>query len=330
MKFDEFAFVNEQLAGMLKSGIPLEGALKQLCATMRRGLLRSELEQLEADLAQGRPLAEAVRARKLPPFYVAMVRVGVQSQDLPGVFTLLADYYHEVNNAWVRLKGLLVYPLLVLTAALGLSLALSLIFNRLNHETLDIGLLINYPRGAWLTIWIAPGVLFLLVSALATALALRRWRAWLRWRLPGFREASLAQMASSLSLLLSRGTNLGEALELMGRIESGSVAGVELARWRSRLGDGQGKIEDFAADTRAFPQLFIWLAANAGQDLAAGFRRAAEVYHGRATHRIDMMLYACLPVSILLLGLMIIGQVYPIVRMLLSILGPLGNDNIDM
>ena len=41
MKLDEFAFVNLQLAGMLKCGIPLEGALKQLCATMRRGGLRA-------------------------------------------------------------------------------------------------------------------------------------------------------------------------------------------------------------------------------------------------------------------------------------------------
>jgi type II secretory pathway component PulF len=60
MNLDEFPFVNQQLAGMLKSGIPLEGALKQLCATMRRGALRGELEKLEADLTQGVPLAEAL------------------------------------------------------------------------------------------------------------------------------------------------------------------------------------------------------------------------------------------------------------------------------
>src|SRR5256885_7805883 len=49
MKLEELAFVNQQLAGMLKSGIPLEGALRQLCANMRRGQLRVELEALEAD-----------------------------------------------------------------------------------------------------------------------------------------------------------------------------------------------------------------------------------------------------------------------------------------
>ena len=58
MKLDEFAFVNQQLAGMLKSGVPLEGALRQLCETMRRGELRDELQAIEADLAQGTPLRD--------------------------------------------------------------------------------------------------------------------------------------------------------------------------------------------------------------------------------------------------------------------------------
>ncbi len=66
MKNDEFAFFNQQLAAMLREGIPLEGALHHLCADMRHGTLRTELEKLGADLARGLPLAEAVRARQLP------------------------------------------------------------------------------------------------------------------------------------------------------------------------------------------------------------------------------------------------------------------------
>jgi type II secretory pathway component PulF len=56
MKLDEFAFVNRQLADMLRSGIPLEGGLRQLCATMQQGILREELQRLEGDLAKGIPL----------------------------------------------------------------------------------------------------------------------------------------------------------------------------------------------------------------------------------------------------------------------------------
>src|SRR5947199_804863 len=130
MNYDEFAFFNQQLAGMLRSGIPLEGSLKQLCAGMRTGRLRDEMQQLEAGLARGIPLKEAVAQRALPPFYIQMVEIGVRSNDLPGVLTLLADYYHRANALWTRLKGLMVYPLLVIVVSLGLTLMLSLAFGR--------------------------------------------------------------------------------------------------------------------------------------------------------------------------------------------------------
>src|SRR5438874_855843 len=130
MKYDEFAFFNQQLAAMLRDGLPLEGALKQLSAGMRTGRLRAEVEQLEADLARGTPLKDAISRRRLPEFYARMVEIGARSNDLPGVLTLLADHYHRANALWTRLKGLMVYPFLVLLVSLGLTVLVSLAFSR--------------------------------------------------------------------------------------------------------------------------------------------------------------------------------------------------------
>ena len=123
MNYDELSFVNQQLAGMLKSGVPLEGALRELCATMQRGTLRDELTALEADLAKGTPLTDALARRKLPEFYVRMVQVGAKSGDLPGVLMMVADYYARMNAVWMRLKGLAVYPLIVLMLSMVISLS---------------------------------------------------------------------------------------------------------------------------------------------------------------------------------------------------------------
>jgi type II secretory pathway component PulF len=84
MNYDEFSFFNRQLAAMLKDGVPLEGAIKQLCGDMRAGRLREQLELLERDLAKGTPLKEAMAARNLPAYYKKMVEVGVRTNDLPG------------------------------------------------------------------------------------------------------------------------------------------------------------------------------------------------------------------------------------------------------
>ena len=62
-----------------------------------------------------------------------------------------------------------------------------------------------------------------------------------------------------------------------------------------------------------FPPLFVWLVANAGEDLAAGFRRAAEIYEARAAYRADLGLYAALPVAVLFLGAIILSQGFVLV-----------------
>src|SRR3954471_23925763 len=127
MKYDEFAFFNQQLAAMLRDGIPLEGALRRLCEEMRHGALRDELQALESDLAKGTPMADALRSRQLPELYKRMILVGVKSGDLPGALTMLADYFQRQNNVWTRLKGLMMYPFIVLSVAFILSCFLSYI-----------------------------------------------------------------------------------------------------------------------------------------------------------------------------------------------------------
>ena len=100
MKYDEFAFLNQQLAAMLRDGIPLEGALKRLCAEMRQGALRLELEKLEADLARGEPLEKALADRQLPDLYKRLLLVGAKSNDMPGVLNLLDQITQ--NEAFAR------------------------------------------------------------------------------------------------------------------------------------------------------------------------------------------------------------------------------------
>ncbi|MGH7952403.1 MAG: type II secretion system F family protein, partial [Limisphaerales bacterium] len=137
MKYDEFAFFNQQLAAMLRDGIPLEGALKRLCEEMRRGKLRDELQALEADLAKGTPMADALKSRELPELYKRMILVGVKSGDLPGALTMLADYFQRQSNLWTRLKGLMVYPLIVLFAAFLLSCFLSFILGHFIWNSME-------------------------------------------------------------------------------------------------------------------------------------------------------------------------------------------------
>ncbi|MGA2221490.1 MAG: type II secretion system F family protein [Verrucomicrobiia bacterium] len=330
MNLDEFAFFNQQLAAMLRTGIPLESALGQLCASMRRGELRDELEKLRADLANGTPFQQALAARKLPPFYVQMLTIGAKSNDLPGVLTLVADYYQSANLIWTRLKGLMVYPAIVLVASLALSILLAGLFGGMlgvlpkifsdvfDQWVLPAALTEFSMRATPIGLWLPVVVLAVLCVAVGVVTALPRLQSRLRWRLPGFREASLWQVASAMEIMLKGGCSLDDTIGLMAHLERDSAVAGDLAQWRARLASGHGDFAGMAAPTKRFPPLFIWLVASARSDLASGLKRAAEIYHARAEYRTEILLQAALPVSVLVLGALIFIQVYTLIQAVLG------------
>jgi len=332
MTQEQLAFVNQQLAGMLEAGLPLEGALQRLCRDLRGGALKRELEALHADLAQGTPVAEAVRARKFPELYRSVVAVGVQGGDLPGALTLLADYYQRAHLLWTRLKGLLAYPILVLMGCVALAAFLAWIFSTISsgaHGSVQAlwgdAESLERLRGDLIRMW-APAVGFGgLLAVTVICVLIPQVRRALRWRLPGFREGALANLASTFHLLLDRGCALADAVDLVQRVEGDSPAGRELHEWGRRIAAGDGKPAQFAAQGRVLPPLFRWVICQGGEDLAAGFKRAAELYLGRAMYRSDLLLHLALPTSVLVLGLLILVQFLPLMRLIVTQIDILGS-----
>jgi len=339
MNLDEFAFFNQQLSAMLRDGIPLESALGQLCSSMRHGDLREELEKLRADLANGVPVNQALAARKLPPFYVQMIRVGIQSNDLPGVLTLVADYYRSGNLIWTRLKGLMVYPVILLAGLLCASIVMAIVlgvmrsgFEDINRDLLEgkslPGLTQFYMEHGIAIFWTPVFVFAAAFIAAAVTVSLPSMRQKWRWLLPTFREASLWQCASAMQIMLQGGCTLNQSITLLRDLEEGSPAGPELGRWQQRLGDGHAQFRDVTAGSHVFPPLFLWIVGNAREELAEGFRQAAEIYRQRTAYRMEAFLYAVLPASVIIMGLAICLQVFLFVLAgfmpLMSVIGALG------
>jgi type II secretory pathway component PulF len=290
---------------------------------MRAGSLRAEMRRLEDDLAQGTPLPKALAPRALPEFYKRMLEMGARGNDLPGVLTLVADHYHRADALWTRLKGLLVYPLIVIVVSLGLTTVVSLAFGRgmlaLTAELRSPAMTLSV-LGMWL-----PPLLLAGAGVLGVAVvSIPSWRSRLRWRLPPFREASLSELASAMALMLRNGATLAEALALAETLESATPARPALARWRALVEGGQGKPAEWPVDS-PFPPLFLWLVQRGGEDVAAGFRKAAEIYQNRASYRTELALCGALPVSVLFLGLMVFWQAAPLVQALVAVMDMLGD-----
>lgn len=326
MKTDEFAFFNQQLAAMLRDGIPLEGALKRLCAEMRAGALRNELQALEADLAKGAPIADALAPRQLPELYKRMIVVGVKGNDLPGALTMLADYFQRQSQVWSRLKSMMTYPLIVLAAALLISLAISgvwvwFIGPGFKEIYGSMGMTLPgftvFALHTLESIWAFPVAIFLILMGVLMVIFVPPVREKILWRLPAFKETVVSRIGSSIHLMLKSGVALPDAIGLAAQLESSPQAVVDLQNWKLKLASGAMKFSEVAAGNRLIPPMFVWLVAGAGENLTEGFKRAAEIYHSRALYRTEVALYTVLPLASLFLGALVISQAFLVIAMFL-------------
>jgi type II secretory pathway component PulF len=162
--------------------------------------------------------------------------------------------------------------------------------------------------------------LLVLILGLAVVLLSPRLRQALQWRLPGVREASLAQLGSSLSSLLQSGCSFQEAVAFMSQLTSNKPLKRELDFWQSRLASGVSRFADLVPPNSLLPPLWIWMVASSGEQLAEGLQRAAELYESRARYRYELCLYAVLPVSVLVLGGVVLGQVYFMVNIAMRLM----------
>jgi type II secretory pathway component PulF len=328
MKYDEFAFFNQQLAAMLRDGIPLEGALRRLCQEMRGGALRDELQSLEADLAKGTPMADALAPRQLPELYKRMILVGVKSGDLPGALTMLADYFQNQNNVWTRLKSMMTYPLIVMFVACLISTVLAFIWTCVIGPSMtgvfggmgfELPGATTFALSTLQAIWVFPVILGVLFVLVASVIFVPGLRGKYLWRLPAFKEATVSRIAASLALLMKNGVNLPESIGLVEKLENSTAAAADLQLWQKKLAAGTTKFSEVAAVNRLVPPLFVWVVASAGEDLTAGFNRAAEIYHSRALYRTEIALYSVLPIASLFLGAVVLSQAFLVICMFLPL-----------
>ena len=332
MNLDELTFANRQLADLLKSGVPLEGSLHQLCSTMSRGELRTELQLLEQGLTKGIPLEEALDNRKLPELYVKMIKVGVKGNNLPAVLTMIADYYSRANNLQTQLKGLLVYPAIILVVMLVLTIFVAYVNQNLVAEIFindpEMSVLVSSTLNSfWSTvmIWSPVYLIVLLVAVFFVCLGSGRIRNSLRWQLPGFREASLSQIASTMNIMLRGGCTLDESLLLVQQMEKDNPAGEELAQWHQRLASGRGKLREIIQPGKVFPLEFIWMLGTDEEKLVRGFERTAELYYDREKQRARMLLQGVVPTAIVTLGGVAALQFIPLLQALTTMMEHMGS-----
>ena len=329
MNTDELAFVNRQLAGMLKAGIPMESGLKKITESMTDSKLKAQLNQLGSRLEKGQLVDKAVVDLDLPETYKRLLALGQASQSMPKVLICVADYYERIGTLATRLRGLAVYPMLILICGIIVSGLMAYLSVVLKNDLVSITRTAagDAGRAPWFSIYgsvwfsVFPMCVFSVgLCVYSFILRSQKMRKYLSWKIPMLRDAALAQYASLTEVLLSSGAPLPEVMKMVSKLENGSEMEADLKKIEQRLSEGQASYEAASRGCKTIPGFFNWIVSQGGEDVATGFSHARSIYSGRAENKIQAFLHCFLPINILLIGILLLGFCLPHLAILTDLL----------
>lgn len=232
----DIALITRQFATLVRSGLPIEEALRAVSEQCEKARLKSMLLAVRSRIMEGQSLASALSAfpRAFPDLYRATVSAGEQSGHLDTVLDRLADYTE--NRQVIRQKAMLslIYPVLVIVVAiLVVALLLAYVVPQVVTVFQDTGEQLplltrgliaasDFVRDFGLML------MFLVITGLIGArLLLRREGPRRRWhrmllRIPLIsrliRGMNAARFARTLSILAESGVPVLDALRISGEV----------------------------------------------------------------------------------------------------------------
>ncbi|WP_250514009.1 type II secretion system F family protein [Caballeronia sp. INDeC2] len=318
-----------QLAGLLRAGLPLAGALELLAGSATAGGLARIVRSLARDITRGVSFSTALAQHPAAfgALYCQLVSVGEVAGALPAVLARLADDRERAASQRARLRAALTYPVMVLLLSLAITAGL-LIGVVPTFKTIFDGFGAALPAPTRFVLALSDGVaqagVPFVVACACAAIVLSRWmkrspdaretadRAALRLPLAGklLRSLAVARWTRALGTLLSAGTPLSDAFDSLTHATGNRVfdrATVDIA---ARLRNG----ERLAAAMRAagcFPQDVVQPIAVAEESgsLDAMLLDLATLADRQVDERIGVFASLCEPIVIAVLGALVGGLV---------------------
>jgi type IV pilus assembly protein PilC len=250
VKAGDFLLFNQQLAALLRAGIPILQAVSMLRKRSASARLRNVLAEVEEEIRGGAALSQAFAKQGtiFPRIYTASILAGERSGALDDILSRYVDYMRRSVGVRRKVRGALAYPMLLLAASFGMVVFLTVyvvprmssLFKDFSKTGLPMLTQVVVGISNWVTsnlFWFGP---LLLISATA----------FIVWsRTPGGKltidrtilkipiigglliQVATAQATRSLSTLLAGGITLVESWE----IAAESITNRELRRRSSAI-----------------------------------------------------------------------------------------------
>lgn len=320
----DLGLATQQLAVLLRSGIPLVEALTALIEQLDNPEFKNAFTDTRDKVNEGTSFANALRAhpRYFSGLYVSMVSAGEASGTLEVVLERLSDFLERQADLRSKVQGAMAYPVVMMgVGVLVMMVLMGFVVPKVSsvYESFSAALpwyttlliaVSDFIADFWWLVFIGLGGAFY---------AFRRWKAtpkgrerWDNWMLKApligdlTVKVAVSRFARTLSTLLSSGVPVLQAMEItknvLGNVELMKV--IDTARESVREGEGLAKP---LKESERFPPIvthMIAIGERSGQ-LEQMLENVAKAYDQQVSVRVDTMTRLLEPLIIVVMGVMV-------------------------
>lgn len=314
---------SRQLAIMFKSEVSLVESLRALSEQAGNRDLKEKILLLAQEVEGGSSFSQALgRFPKIfNPFFVNMVRSGESSGKLSEVLGYLADHLERDYTVQSRMKGALIYPIMVVCVAI-IVFALMIFFVLPNMTTIlqetDTELplptkivigISNFVRAwGWVLALMFVGGIAGLVRYIKTEEGRKNFDAFtLKVPLIGdlAKKIYLSRIAENLSTLIAGGLPIAQALEFSGQVVGNKVYQEVVFKARDGVRRGEAISVILKQSPKLFPPMFtqmVFVGEKSGS-IDKTLQNVVTFYQGEVQRTMDNLLGLLEPLLVVFLGL---------------------------
>lgn len=336
----ELLIFNQEMAALLRSGLPMLQALELMLGRQRDPVFRQILNQVRDQVKAGEDLSTAISAfgDRFPPLFSATLKAGERSGEMEQVIRRFVRYLGLVLETRKRVVSALVYPAVlvglsicligvmtvyVLPQFTGFFSSLRVDLPLVTRITMGISLFVKDHFLVISTMVLLGGFVFLQFSRSASGRAsLARWILKIPFLGPLFQRMALSEFCRSLSTLLTGGIPLVTSLEV-------AVSAVGNSHLRSQLTPvvqlvREGRpLAKTLEETGAASEIVVDMVevGEATGSLDAMLSDASDFLDEEVDIRLQRVLSLLEPVMLVLMGVIIATLLISVYLPLFSLLG---------
>jgi type IV pilus assembly protein PilC len=310
-----------QFSTMIDAGLPLVQGLNILAEQAENKAFKGILKGITRDVEGGSTLAEALKKhpKVFDDLFVNLVAAGEVGGILDTILQRLAAYIEKAAKLRSRIKGAMVYPLVVIIIAIVV-IAVILIFVIPVFEDMFKGVGSALPAPTQLVVnmsrFLKGNIHYIIAAIIALGWAFRFYRRSekgrrqtdiLALKLPVFgpllRKVAVARFSRTLGTMITSGVPILDALEIVAKTAGNVVLEEVIMEVRGSIAEGQ-TIAEPLSETDIFPGMVIQMIAvgEATGALDTMLEKIADFYDDEVDTAVEALTSMLEPLLMVFLG----------------------------